>query len=163
MSTKSTSSRVIALLLVSNEEQAADKRLRRLDRQQTVIDRIVATHNLEVIRTVTLINVSANNMLLNPECQAILQAIETHEVDGVVVSDLDRLVRLGELASLAAMDFLKRAKAKLYTRRAVHHFTSDEDISCTYMSAILADGFSQMMKKRMQHGKEAKRKAGLRP
>lgn len=159
MSTKTKRPRVIALLRVSTEEQAADDRSG-LDRQQTVIDRTVAAHNLEVIRTVTLIDVSGNSVLLNPEYQAILRAIETHVVDGVVASDQDRFVRADDLASLTALDVLKKAKAKLYTGGTVHDYTTNAGIFQSHISAIVAGLELRTIKERMQGGKEEKRKAG---
>lgn len=162
MPAKSARPKVIALLRVSTEEQAADDRAG-LDRQQSVIDRTVVAHNLDVIRTVTLIDVSGNNVLLNPDYQSILRAIETHEVDGVVASDQDRFVRADDLASLTALDVLKKAKAKLYTGGTVHDYTTNAGIFQSHISAIVAGLELRTIKERMQGGKEEKRKAGKCP
>ena len=162
MTTKITRPRVIALLRVSTEEQAADDRAG-LARQQTVINRTVAAHNLDVIRTVTLVDVSGNNVLLNAEFQGILRAIETHEIDGVVAADQDRFVRADDLASLAALDVLKKAKAKLYTGGTVHDYTTNAGIFQSHIAAIVAGLELRTIKERMQGGKEEKRLAGKCP
>jgi len=154
--------RVIALLRVSTEEQAADDRAG-LDRQQTVIDRTVIAHNLEVVRTVTLIDVSGNNVLLNGEFQSILRAVQAREVDGVVVADQDRFVRADDLSALAALDVLKKAKAKLYTGGHTHDYSTNAGIFMSQLSAVVAGLELRTIKERMQGGKEEKRKAGKCP
>ena len=159
MTEKSKRPRVIALLRVSTEEQAADDRAG-LARQQTVINRTVIANNLDVVRTVTLIDVSGNNVLLNPEFQSILQAVQTREIDGVVVADQDRFVRADDLATLAALDVLKKAKAKLYTGGTVHDYSTNAGIFQSHISAIVAGLELRTIKERMQGGKEEKRKAG---
>jgi DNA invertase Pin-like site-specific DNA recombinase len=159
MPAKSTRPRVIALLRVSTEEQAADDRAG-LDRQQTVINRAVIANNLDVVRTVTLIDVSGNNVLLNPEFQGILQAVQTREIDGVVVADQDRFVRADDLATLAALDVLKKAKAKLYTGGTIHDYSTNAGIFQSHISAIVAGLELRTIKERMQGGKEEKRMAG---
>lgn len=159
MPSKSSRPRVIALLRVSTEEQAADDRAG-LDRQQTVINRAVIANNLDVVRTVTLIDVSGNNVLLNPEFQGILQAVQTREIDGVVVADQDRFVRADDLATLAALDVLKKAKAKLYTGGTIHDYSTNAGIFQSHISAIVAGLELRTIKERMQGGKEEKRMAG---
>ncbi len=159
MPAKSTRPRVIALLRVSTEEQAADDRAG-LDRQQTVINRAVIANNLDVVRTVTLIDVSGNNVLLNPEFQGILSAVQSREIDGVVVADQDRFVRADDLATLAALDVLKKAKAKLYTGGTIHDYSTNAGIFQSHISAIVAGLELRTIKERMQGGKEEKRMAG---
>lgn len=56
--------------------------------------------NLNVVRTLTLIDLSGNDVLLNSEFQNILSAVETQEIAGVVVADQDWLVRADDLATL---------------------------------------------------------------
>jgi len=162
MAAKATRPRVIALRRVSTEEQAADDRAG-LDRQQTVIDRTVIANNLDVVRTVTLIDVSGNNVLFNPEFQSILRAVEAREVDGVVVADQDRFVRADDLATLAALDVLKKAKAKLYTGGHTHDYSTNAGIFMSQLSAVVAGLELRTIKERMQGGKEEKRKAGKCP
>ncbi len=162
MPAKTTRPRVIALLRVSTEEQADDDRAG-LDRQRDVIARTVAAHNLDVIRTFTLIDVSGNSVLLNPEYQSILRAIETREVDGVVASDQDRFVRADDVASLTALDVLKRAKAKLYTGGATYDYSNNMGIFQGQLLAIIGGLELRTIKERMQGGKEEKRKAGKCP
>lgn len=162
MPAKSTRPRVIALIRVSTEEQAADDRAG-IARQQTVINRTVIANNLDVVRTVTLIDVSGNYVLLNPEFQGILSAVESREIDGVVAADQDRFVRADDLASLAALDVLKRAKAKLYTGGATHDYSTNAGIFQSHVSAIVAGLELRTIKERMQGGKEEKRMAGKCP
>jgi DNA invertase Pin-like site-specific DNA recombinase len=154
--------RVIALLRVSTEEQAADDRAG-LARQQTVIDRTVIANNLHVIRTVTLVDVSGNNVLLNQEFQGILRAVESREVDGVVAADQDRFVRADDLTSLAALDVLKKAKAKLFTGGHTHDYSTNTGIFMSQLSAVVAGLELRTIKERMQGGKEEKRLAGKCP
>lgn len=162
MTAKSKNPRVIALLRVSTEEQAADDRAG-LARQQSVINRTVAANNLEVVRTVTLTDVSGNNVLLNPDFQAILRAVESKEIDGVVAADQDRFVRADDLTSLAALDVLKKAKAKLYTGGTTHDYSTNAGIFQSHIAAVVAGLELRTIKERMHGGKEEKRRAGKCP
>lgn len=162
MKTNSTRPRVIALLRIFAAEKAAHYRAG-LNRQQSVIDRTVTAHNLDVVRTVKLVDVPGNNVLLNPEIQSILRAIEAHEIDGVVAADLDRLIRAKDLALLSALDVFKKAKAKLYTGGHVHDFNSSEVIYMLHISASVAGLEMRTLRERIQSGKEIKRKAGKCP
>jgi len=89
MPVKSTRPRVIALYRVSTEDQSSDDRAG-LDRQREVVRRIVVANNLDVIQTITLIDVSGANVLQNREYKQMLAEVENFDVDGVVVSDVDR-------------------------------------------------------------------------
>ena len=149
---KNINPRVIALLRVSSKPKRAS-----LERQRTVITHTVNTHNLDVIRTVTLVDVSGNNVLQHPEFQGILRAIETREVDGVVVADQDLFFPANHFESFVALDVLKMANAKLYTGCHVHDFSNMEGIFLSYMSAILRNDYRRTIIKRMQQGKEMKR------
>ena len=116
--------RVIAFLRVSTEEQATDDHAG-LDRQRDAIKRTVAAHDLDVVQELELVDVSGANVLLSPVFQQMLRAVENHEVDGVVVADQDRFIRADNLQSLAVLDILKSAKAKLYTSGQVHDYSTD--------------------------------------
>jgi DNA invertase Pin-like site-specific DNA recombinase len=160
MPAKSSRPRVIALLRVSTEEQAADDRAG-LDRQREAIARTAITQNLEVIRTLTLIDVSGANVLLNPEYVAMLQDVENKAVDGVVVSDLDRLVRATELITAAAITgVFQTAKSKIYCEGSVHDYATDDGIFLSQMQTLMGGNNLRKIKKQMQDGKEAVRKRG---
>ena len=154
--------RVIAFLRVSTEEQATDDHAG-LDRQRDAIKRTVAAHDLDVVQELELVDVSGANVLLSPVFQQMLRAVENHEVDGVVVADQDRFIRADNLQSLAVLDILKSAKAKLYTSGQVHDYSTDEGILFSHISAILGGHELRTIKKRTQGAKEVKRKAGECP
>lgn len=154
--------RVIAFLRVSTEEQATDDHAG-LDRQRDAIARTVAAHNLDVVQEIELVDVSGTNVLLSPVFQQMLRAVENHEVDGVVVADQDRFIRADNLQSLAVLDILKTAKAKLFTSGQVHDYSTDEGILFSHLSAILGGHELRTIKKRTQGAKEVKRKAGECP
>jgi DNA invertase Pin-like site-specific DNA recombinase len=160
MSEKSNSPRVIALLRVSTEEQAADDRAG-LDRQRESIARTVIAHKLDVIRTVTLIDVSGANVLLNPEYISMLDAVGNKAVDGVVVSDIDRLVRATELTTAAAITgVFQTAQAKIYCEGSVHDYATDDGIFLSQIQTLMGGNNLRKIKKQMQDGKEEVRKKG---
>jgi DNA invertase Pin-like site-specific DNA recombinase len=162
MKTTTIPQKVIALLRVSAEENATAKSAM-LQHQQDLINRAVQANELDVVSTVTLINVSRNNVFHSPEFQSILRAVEAHEVDGVVCAHLENFIRADNLASLAALDVLKRAKAKLYTSSHVHDFSTDTGIFQALISTIVGGHELRTMKERMEGAKKQKRKASAIP
>ncbi len=107
--------KVIALLRVSTEDQAKDDRgglLRQGDAIKATLDK---RKELECIQTVVLTGVSGTEVRQHPDIIRILRMIETHEIGGVVVADLDRLMRPARGEDYALLDVFTDAKAKIYT------------------------------------------------
>lgn len=160
MATNSIRPKVIALLRVSTEEQAADDRAG-LDRQRESIARTVIAHKLDMIRTVRLIDVSGANVLLNPDYISMLDAVGNKAVDGVVVSDIDRLVRATELTTAAAITgVFQTAQAKIYCEGSVHDYATDDGIFLSQIQTLMGGNNLRKIKKQMQDGKEEVRKKG---
>ncbi len=162
MKTTNTLPKVIALLRVTTEEQAADDKSE-LARQQTVIDRAVVANNLDLIRTVTLVDVSKNNVFFNADLQGVLLAVQNREIDGVVVADQNLFVFSQTQATIAALDVFIKASAKLYTGEVIHDFGTSAGIFGSHISLIVAGLEQRKIRERIQRGKEIKRKAGECP
>jgi DNA invertase Pin-like site-specific DNA recombinase len=106
--------KVVALLRVSTEEQAKDDRGGLL-RQKDAVELTIQKKELECVEIVTLTGVSGTEVRQNPEIIRILRMIENRELGGVVVADLDRLMRPARGEDYALIDVFTDAKARIFT------------------------------------------------
>jgi DNA invertase Pin-like site-specific DNA recombinase len=104
---------VIVLVRVSTEGQAKEDR-GGLPRQMQVIDHLVRVLELNVVETVVLKGVSGTEVRGNREIQRMLRMIETKQVGGIVVADLDRLIRPAAGEDYAILDPFIDAKATIF-------------------------------------------------
>jgi DNA invertase Pin-like site-specific DNA recombinase len=102
--------KVVALVRVSTEDQAKEDR-GGVDRQLEVIHHCIRIGELDCIETIILKGVSGTEVRHNREIQRILQLIESRQIDGVVVADLDRLMRPAAGGAYALLDPFIDSKA----------------------------------------------------
>ena len=154
--------RVIAFYRVSTEDQAKEDRAG-IPRQRNSVARTVANRNLEVVEEIELTDVSGADVRRSPVFAEILRKVKDREVDGVVVADLDRLIRPNDLADLEVLDVFRRAGATLHTEGSAHDQSSVEGILSSRLNAIFAGHERLVIKKRSLDAKEAKRRQGKCP
>ncbi len=157
-----TKPRVIALYRVSTEDQAKEDRAGLL-RQRDSVARTVAYRNLEVIDEIELVDVSGSDVQLSPRFAEMMRKVKCREIDGVVVADLDRLMRPDDIADIAILDTFRRAAVTLHTENSVHDQTNIEGILNLRLNAILGGHEKLLIKKRCQDAKESKRRQGKCP
>lgn len=150
-----TKRRAITLLRVSTDQQD-------VSRQRVDIAMIQRTHNLEIVRTVELEDVSGTKTRSNKHVQRILADLANADVDGIVVSHIDRLVRPGKLGDLAIFDPFQEHKKKIWTAT-----NGEIDLSTDggFLQALFGGGQAALelreLRRRMLGGKELNRKKGL--
>jgi DNA invertase Pin-like site-specific DNA recombinase len=84
--------RVIELIRVSTEGQAAEDRAS-IPAQRAVNRRTAQQYGLEIVKSIEMSDVSGTAVLLAPEMQQLLKAIESPDIDGVVAREFSRLMR----------------------------------------------------------------------
>jgi DNA invertase Pin-like site-specific DNA recombinase len=154
--------RVAALIRVSTEEQAKDDRAG-IARQEYTIAQTVKANDLNRIRTVTLSDVSGTNTHNAPEVQRLLQEVSEGILDGLVVADLDRLMRPAQLSDLAILSAFERAGARIYCGDQVIDLASDNGFMMAGVKSILFGMELRNIRQRVWGGKEAKRRQGQCP
>ena len=153
---------VAALVRVSTKEQATDDRAG-IPRQREVILRAAEMHGLNVVHTVELSDVSGTATAQTPEVQRLMDMLRSNAIKGIVVADMDRLVRPERFGDFALLDIFKDTGAKLYSGSRVLDFADDSTFMVGGIEGLFAGMERRMIKKRMQDAKEEKRKQGKHP
>ena len=153
---------VAALVRVSTKEQAADDRAG-IPRQKEVIRRAAEIHGLNIVHTIELSDVSGTATAQTPEVQRMMDMLRGQSIKGVVVADLDRLVRPERFGDFALLDIFKDTGAKLYSGSRILDFSDDATFMVGGIEGLFAGMERRMIKKRMQDAKEEKRKRGKHP
>jgi DNA invertase Pin-like site-specific DNA recombinase len=104
---------VVALIRVSTETQAKEDR-GGVPRQMEVIKHLIRVLELNCVETVILKGVSGTEVRGNKEIQRILRMIESKQIGGLVVADLDRLIRPAAGEDYAILDPFLDAKATIF-------------------------------------------------
>src|SRR5262245_4228381 len=102
--------KAFALLRVSTDKQD-------LDRQKTDIQRVAATHQLDLQRTVALEDVSGRVVKDNADVAAMLADLKRPDIAGVAISALDRLFRPDEFGDFAILDDFRRNKKLIFSHK----------------------------------------------
>lgn len=154
--------KVIGLVRVSTQQQAEDDR-GGLPRQYAVIERTIEVQNLDCVEIVELAGVSGTEVRGNSEIQRILSMIESHEVQGVVVADLDRLLRPAQFEDFALLDVFCHAKAFVYCGGESYDFASPEGKFMATIRSAFSGLERQLMLKRSKGAVDALCRAGKHP
>ena len=154
--------KAIEFLRVSTQEQGTDDRAG-IPRQRQANAQTVQKHDLTIIKTITIIDVSGTSVLHTPEVRELLTLMKSGQVDGVVVADWDRLIRLDNFKDFALLQHFKESNTLI--------FLPDQVIDLNTQSGFLIGGFQSIIsgneltqiKKRMLQAKEIKRRNGEHP
>ncbi|MFH1672475.1 MAG: recombinase family protein [Pseudomonadota bacterium] len=154
--------KVIEFLRVSTQQQGGDDRAG-LPRQREANALTIRKHNLTLVKTVTIVDVSGTSVLHAPEVKELLQLVKSAYIKGIVVADWDRLIRLDNFRDFALLQHLKETNTLI--------FLPDQIIDLNTQSGFLIGGFQSIIsgnelsqiKKRMLRAKEIKRKNGEHP
>ena len=154
--------KAIEFLRVSTQEQGKDDRAG-LPRQRQANAQTIQKHDLTIIKTITIIDVSGTSVLHTPEVRELLTLMKSGQVDGVVVADWDRLIRLDNFKDFALLQHFKESNTQI--------FLPDQVIDLNTQSGFLIGGFQSIIsgneltqiKKRMLQAKEVKRRNGEHP
>lgn len=77
-------------------------------------------HELEVVDEIELVGMSASdNLSTVPEIDVIIRKLRNREIEGILVSELDRFPSLNRAAIMMILDGLVEAKGRIYTKDQV--------------------------------------------
>jgi DNA invertase Pin-like site-specific DNA recombinase len=150
--------KAIALLRVSSEAQAAMDR-QGLPAQRREIRRIAERHELKIVGELEL-HVSGARVLEDPDFQQLLEQIKRPEIEGVVVVDLDRLMRPEDPGYYSIFRRLRDTNTVLYTASGPKDFRTDRLLMV--LEAEIAALERLRIAERTRRGREEKRRRGLR-
>ena len=153
------SRRVIQLLRVSTERQAADDKAG-LAAQRAINQRTAATYGLEIIRTIQMSDVSGTAVLRAPEMQELLRLIESSDIDGVIAKEFSRLMRPENFKDYELLQAFVDSRTVLYLPDGPIDFSSSMGGFMGLIRAGMARIERREILARMNDAKEAMRLAG---
>ena len=154
--------KAIEFLRLSTEEQGAECHAG-LPRQKEANAATIKKHGLSIVRTISVTDVSGTSVLLAPEVQELLRLICSDEIKGVVVADLDRLIRLDNFKDFALLQHLKDSRTLIFLPDQVIDLNTQSGFLIGGFQAIISGNELMQIKKRMLTAKEIKRRQGKHP
>ena len=148
------------LVRLSTEEQNALGRAG-LQAQYDQVDATIAAHGYQIVGTTEIIDVSGTNVTTHcPAFLSLLERVKLGEVEVVVVSEISRLARPDNLASLAVLDVFARHNCLVNAGGSEINFANPAGFFMGGVQALMA-GHSRMTLMRKVHAaKEINRKRG---
>jgi len=153
---------VVGLLRVSTKDQADDDRAG-LGRQREVINRTIKLNDLNCIRVYEISDVSGTNVRNASEIKEILQLVENGIVTGVVVADLDRLLRPDRFEDFGLLQVFQDSGAILFCGSSEIDLSTKDGFLTGGIRASIAGFELRLIKERMLGAKEEKRRKGQCP
>ena len=154
--------KAIEFLRVSTQEQGNDDRAG-LPRQREANARTIKKHNLNIVRTITLKDVSGTSVLHTSEIKELFSLIESDGISGVVVADMDRLFRPDNFKDFALLQNFKDTNTLIYLPDQVIDLNTQSGFLMGGFQSIIGGNELTQIKKRMMAAKEIKRKNGEHP
>src|ERR1700733_6930605 len=105
--------KVIELIRVSTEEQAADDRAS-IPAQREANKRTVVQYGLTVVRSIEFSDVSGASVLQAPEIQELIRLIQSPDIHGVVTREFSRLMRPDDLGDYGLLQVFVNTKTVLF-------------------------------------------------
>ena len=156
------SKKVIQLIRVSTEGQAGDDRAG-IQAQRETNGRTARAYGLEVVKTVTIIDVSGSAVLRSPEMQQLLDLIKSPEIHGVLAKEFSRLMRPDNFADYVLLQHFIETKTILYLPDGPMDLASKQGKLLGAIRAAMAGLERADIVERTQAAKEAMRRAGKHP
>jgi DNA invertase Pin-like site-specific DNA recombinase len=153
------SKRVIELIRVSTEGQAAEDRAG-IPAQKAANLRTAAQHDLNIVRTIAISDVSGAAVLRSPEMQELLRLIEAKDIHGVVAKEFSRLMRPENFADYALLQAFADTGTILYLPDGPIDFRSKSGRLFGTLRAAMAGLERTEILERVWAAKEEKRRAG---
>ncbi len=151
--------KVIELIRVSTEGQAANDRAS-IPAQRTVNRRTCTQYGLEIVRSIEFSDVSGAAVLLAPEMQQLLVAMQDPAVDGVVAREFSRLMRPENFADYALLQAFVDTGTILYLPEGPLDFSTKTGRLMGTIRAAIAGLERTEILERVWSAKEEKRQRG---
>jgi DNA invertase Pin-like site-specific DNA recombinase len=153
---------VLELIRVSTEGQAAEDRAG-IPAQKAANHRTAAQHGLQIVRTISISDVSGAAVLRSPEMQELLRLIESKDIHGVVAKEFSRLMRPENFADYALLQAFADTGTILYLPDGPIDFRSKSGRLFGTLRAAMAGLERTEILERVWAAKEEKRRAGGHP
>ncbi len=150
--------KAIALLRVSTETQA--EKGGGLAGQRRAAKRIAEQHGLEIVDELELRGVSGTKVQDDPDFRRLLDRIQDPAIHGVVVADMDRLLRPEDPGAYSIFRRFKESATVIYTSSGARDYRHDRLLMM--IESEIAALERERIAERTQRGKEEKRRKGLR-
>ena len=105
--------RVIELIRVSTEGQAADDRAS-IPAQRAINRRTATQYQLDIVRSIEISDVSGASVLKAPEIRELMELMQSPEIHGVVTREFSRLMRPENFDDFALLQAFANSKTVLY-------------------------------------------------
>jgi DNA invertase Pin-like site-specific DNA recombinase len=153
---------VLELLRTSTESQAGADRAG-IPAQKAANRRTATQYDLEIVRTITITDVSGAAVLRSPEMQELLRLIESPEIHGVVAKEFSRLMRPENFADYALLQAFADTATVLFLPEGPVDFGSKSGRLLGTIRAAMAGNERTELLERVWAAKEEKRRAGGHP
>ena len=153
---------VVELVRVSTEEQAGQDR-GGIPAQRATNRRTAEQHDLRIVKTIEIVDVSGSSILRAPQMQELLRLMEEPEIHGVVTKEFSRLMRPENFADYALLQHFIDTGTVLYLPEGPIDLASKLGRLYGTIRAAMAGVERREIIERMQDAKEALRRAGKHP
>jgi DNA invertase Pin-like site-specific DNA recombinase len=153
------SKKVIELIRVSTESQAAQDRAG-IPAQREINRRTARNYDLDIVKTIEIVDVSGASVLSSPEMQELLRLMGDPEVHGVVAKEFSRLMRPENFGDYILLQRFIETETVLYLPDGPLDLASKSGFLLGTIRAAIAGLERREIIERMQDGKEAMRRAG---
>lgn len=151
--------KVIELIRVSTEEQAADDRAS-IPAQQEDNQRTASRHGLTIVHSIKFWDVSGTAVLQAPEIQELIRLMQSPDIHGVVTREFSRLMRPENFADYALLQAFVDSKTVLYLADGPIDLASKQGRLMGILRAAMAGADRTDILERIWASKEVKRRRG---
>jgi site-specific DNA recombinase len=156
------SKRVIELIRVSTQGQAGADRAG-IPAQREINRRTAKSFDLEIVKTIEIVDVSGASVLACPEMHELLRLIDSPHIEGVVTKEFSRLIRPDKFTDLALLETFIETKTVLFLPDGPMDLSSKTGRFVGTIRAAFAGLERREILDRMHDAKEAIRRAGKHP
>ncbi|HEY2123514.1 MAG TPA: recombinase family protein [Chthoniobacterales bacterium] len=156
------SKRVIELIRVSTQLQAGEDRAG-IPAQKEINRRTARNFDLEIVRTIEIVDVSGAWVLACPEMQELLRSIAAPGIEGVVTKEFSRLIRPEKFTDLALLEVFIETNTVLFLPDGPIDLSSKTGRFIGTIRAAFAGLERREILDRMCDAKEALRRGGKHP
>jgi len=151
--------KVIELIRVSTEEQAADDRAS-IPAQRDTNQRTAILYGLTIVRSIQFSDVSGTAVLQAPEIQELIRLMQSPDIHGVVTREFSRLMRPENFADYALLQAFVDTKTVLYLGDGPIDLASKQGRLMGILRAAMAGADRTDILERIWTAKEVKRRRG---
>jgi DNA invertase Pin-like site-specific DNA recombinase len=159
MGTHNRMKKVIELIRVSTEGQAAEDRAS-IPAQRAANARTAAAYGLTICKTIQIVNVSGAAVLRSSEMQELMRDLERPDIHGVVTREFSRLMRPEKYSDYAILGAFADNGKILYLPDGPLNLNDATGRLMGVLRAAMAGNELSQMKERQWASKEQKRRTG---